>query len=204
MAEQNNKKLPKSWYRLDNQRRLSLEDFLIFIRENLTIITIAREKLQSTYSLLQEQEKTQQDQYNYLVGLAYSMDSPVEDLSRFLDQRTCLPVVVLPLRHQLTTKLLIIKELLWMVLVLVGSLRSSRQMDPRESAMTHYKMLQKLDILLQESENIIQFTQVISDQAHFQENKDTKTLDRMSLPRDEDYSKGDDWNVYDISHYRKR
>lgn len=203
MSKLKNRQLPYSWDSRDKQQRLPLEDFLTLIRENLIAITTAQEILQAAYIHLKDQETVQRDQCNYIIGLAHSMDSSVQELSRFLDQRTRLPVAILPLRHQLTTKLLTLKELLWTVLALISSLRSVHTPDPKENAMTRYKMLQKLNALLQESDNMAQFSQIFSDQAHFQENRNRNTLDITPLARNKEHNKSDNCNIYDISLYRK-
>lgn len=204
MPEHKNNTWTKGWDHWSNQQRLSLEDFLAFIQEYLALITITRENLQSAYFLLKEREKIQQDQFNYIIGLAHSMESSVQELSLFLDQRSRLPIAILPLRHQLTTKLLTLKELLWAVLALAGSLHSMRAPDPKESAMTRHKLSQKLDALLQESDNMEKLAQIFSDQAYFQENKNRNMLNRTSLARDKEHNNSDDWNIYDISLYRFR
>ncbi len=204
MSEQLNNTGHKHWGRTNNQQRLPLEDFLTSMREYLVTITAALENLQSAYLLIEKQGKFQHDQYNFLIDLAYSMDNPVQGLLCFLDQRACLPIAILPLRYQLTTKLHTIKEFLWVVLALIGSLRSTRKTSPQENAMTRYNFLKQLDALLRESENIMQFAQIFSDQALFQEDMDIKVLDEIHSFNEEDDSKDNNWNIHDISLYRKK
>src|SRR6266849_1471146 len=113
MSEQFYDSWQEQWRTWQDQNRLSLADFVRLTRAYLSRISAAREGIQCTYVLFDEQEIVKADQCNEAISHMHAMDKPVEDLSQFLDQKTHLPLIILPLRYLPGTEITAMKEQLW-------------------------------------------------------------------------------------------
>jgi hypothetical protein len=155
-----------------DHQRLSLADFVKLVQTYLTLIQEVRDGLLSVQVQFNGWQTIQPDQCNEAIGLIQTMDKPLADYTRFLEQKAQLPLSLFSLRYPVMVELACAKEHLWMILALLGRYRSLCRNASNEAAKHRLKILDRLEALLQDCEDILRLSQVMFDQAHFQEHRE--------------------------------
>lgn len=157
---------------VDNDSRLPLVDFIRLAKTYITSMCIDQVRLRRVYNVLDEYRKMDSCQFDEAIDFVRMMNISLEDFYEFMDQRLLLPLAILPIRSQLITGLLYLKEQLWMLLALLGKLRASHRSNSIETVPLQNELIGKLNSLLKDSEHFVQLSLQKFDLARFQERQD--------------------------------
>ena len=154
---------------LGNSDRLSLVDFVRLAKTYLARIMAEQENIRQVYSLFHEQGVVEVEQCSEMILLIRTLYKTLEEFTKFMDQKSSLPLSILPWRYQLLTELICLKEQLWMVLAKVGRFRSLHQSGLGEIALLRYDITCRLRSILESSEFLVNVAHTMLDRARFQE-----------------------------------
>lgn len=159
---------------LSMEDRLSLSDCIGLVKMYLARMSEAEERLQHGYAMFHEREALKSGWCNEVIILIRTLYKVLDDFIAFMDQKSRLPLSILPLRYQLVTELVCMREQLWMALAKVGRFRSL-QGELGEAALLRHDITCRLQDILKKSDLIVDKASNMFDCARFQEKRDFRS-----------------------------